>query len=369
MQNVPIEQILEHVRYAPSGDNLQPWRFVWQSEKRTLRLYGAHPANIPEDPPYHLTGTFLGVGIVTEYVLIASRYFGYNPTLTYNDLFRKTPDDQLVATFHFDEGDHVPDQQTKTYFEVFKNRFTCRVPYSTTGLSETEKQQLSQSVTSQYDVHFMEGEASAQALAEALHHPDTFFWNHHVLRSIFTQVVRSDASIRERRVGLPISTLGVGLMRFVLPTLFKCTSFLPFLWKQFQKKAYATNAMTLRNTRSFMFLFSKECGQQRVYEKDWDRMAYVRAGREVARVWLCATSLNVQVQPLHAFVAMASNEGNQVLGPLFAEESTPVLRFLRERFVPFDTRALVFVFRIGKVPGITSFPVPRKEVASFLSYD
>ena len=80
----PIEQILDTARWAPSGDNTQPWRFEIVSNNRIV----VHAFDTRSHCVYDLDGhpSQLSVGALLETIRIAASGFGLEPEQYFDSL-------------------------------------------------------------------------------------------------------------------------------------------------------------------------------------------------------------------------------------------------------------------------------------------
>ena len=121
MDKKTIEKIVEAAAKAPSGDNVQPWRFEVSNEFTQLNLY-----NLPEKDDsyfnYQQTASYIAHGAVIENMTIAAQHLGYKAQI---ELF---PDSANMN--HVARVDLMPaTAECDPLYEAIVNRCTNRFPY------------------------------------------------------------------------------------------------------------------------------------------------------------------------------------------------------------------------------------------------
>jgi len=128
-----IEKILDLARWAPSGDNAQPWRFSIKSKTTFLIFIQKNPKNIYEFN--HCQPTFLSIGFLVESIRIAASRFGDNIQWDYDEATEQVRI-QLVAEEK--AQDHLA-----SWLPV---RSVLRTAFKTTKLSPSKKQAITQAL-------------------------------------------------------------------------------------------------------------------------------------------------------------------------------------------------------------------------------
>jgi hypothetical protein len=278
----PIEQVLDQARWAPSGDNTQPWRFEILSPTAAI----VHTFDTRRHCVYDLTGapSQIAVGALLETARIAASGLGMRadierlPTPTEEALqFRL----QLVADRTVKPSELIPH---------ITSRCTNRRPFSRQPLSAAEKSGLEAGVGTAHEVMWFEGKRRSDiarlmyrsaairlTIPEAYQvHRDVIEWN----------AATSDTRIPDRAVGL--DPIGLALMRWamrswtrtrVLSTYFGGT-LLPRLQLELLPGVGCAAHMLI-------------CARNEPRGVD----DYLDAGAAVQRMWLTAKSLGLQYQP------------------------------------------------------------------------
>lgn len=358
---VPIADILETARFAPSGDNIQPWRFVSNGTDGLL-LYRDQPKDLPEYPPYFITGTYFGIGAMIENVSIVARHFGFGTDVFYEEPFDERKD--LIARIKFQKKFVEQDPENERLYEAIRLRGTSRFPYSRRSLDTDLLRRLDSMVErSGGRIVWLEGEENLRETGSALSLHDDFYWEHGSLPQNLVKTVHTDTKARSLGVGMPIPTLGLGIIGYFLPLAFLLANHFSWIWKviAWQSKR-RSQALSIRSGAFGFVLFPKK-SETRVFDGKWNGADHVIGGRAVERLWLLSTIERIGIQPAYAFVAMAANEENADIGDRFIRANRQAMRFLRKKIPEIDTETLVFAFRAG-YPLKKRIPVcPRKRVS------
>ncbi len=131
----PIERILELTRWAPSGDNTQPWRFEIIDETSLL----VHTSDTRDWCVYDLDGraSQIAVGTLLENIAIAASAEGQDTSFNRRN---ESPETKPVIEVSFTA---VEKQEPDPLLPYIKIRAIQRRPYSTRPLSSSQKRESS----------------------------------------------------------------------------------------------------------------------------------------------------------------------------------------------------------------------------------
>jgi nitroreductase len=283
MAGAAIERILDMGRWAPRGDNTQPWRFEIVDDSHVV----AHCFDTREHCVYDLDGhpSQISHGALIETLAIAASSHGLRL-----DSRRRAgmPDTRPTFDLRFSADPSVaPDP----LFDVISSRSVQRRPLATRLLRAEEKAALVAAVGADYDVLWLEGSKTKLRTARLMFnnarlrltlpeafrvHKDVIEWNQRY----------SESRVPDQALGVDAATAKV--MRFVMHNWERVHFFNRFL------------AGTWAPRIQMDFLPSMACGAHflimaRQPAKDVDD--YVRAGRALQRFWLTVTRLGLFMQP------------------------------------------------------------------------
>lgn len=308
-----LEQILDLARWAPSGDNTQPWRFQILGSDRIV----VHGFDTRDHCVYDLTGrpSQMSIGALLETMRIAASIVG-------RDMFVARrgglPDTTPTFDVEFapDPGIH-PDPLAA---QILK-RSVQRRALSTRALSHDEKRALEASVGDHCSVHWLEGFGKRLDMAKLMFANARLRLTMPEAYLVHKDVIEWNARYSEDRV--PDQALGVDpmtarIMRFVMHDWQRVQFFNRFL------------AGTWMPRIAMDFIPGLACGahyllKMRSAPESIDD--FVVAGRAVQRFWLTATQLGLSMQP-------------EMTPLIFSGYSRSGRSFTREKALEADARRL-----------------------------
>ena len=281
--NGTIEQILDLARWAPSGDNTQPWRFEYVDESHVV----VHGFDTRDHCVYDLTGhpSQMSIGTLLETMRIAASAHGLR---THCERRLGMPDTTPTFDVRFvaDAG-VAPDP----LIAQIRTRSVQRRAMSPRALTESEKRRLEAAVADGYRIFWLEGFAKKLRTAKLMFGNAGLRLTMPEAYAVHRAVIEWNARYSEDRVpdqALGVDPLTARLMRFVMQSWERVEFFNRFL------------AGTLM-PRIFMdFIPGLACGAHFAIQSDKLPTTiddFVDAGRAVQRFWLTATQLSLVMQP------------------------------------------------------------------------
>jgi len=335
-----IEAILELARWAPSGDNTQPWRFEVVDDAHAV----IHGFDTREHCIYDLDGrpSQMSIGALIETAAIAASAHG----LRMHSMRRVvgTPETRPTIDLRF-----TPDAQVQRdpLHDVIKLRSVQRRPFATTPLTDAQKAALQACVGAEHSVRWIEGRSARLAMARLLFRSARLRLVTPEAYRVHREVIEWDARFSEDKV--PDQALGVNqamlsMMRFVMQSWARVQFFNRFL------------AGTWMPRIQMDFVPALACGAHFVLLARRPPLSIddnLQAGRAVQRFWLTATRLGLMVQPeltplIFARYAQEGRNFSIKAGTLGAAQR--VARGLQQVAGPDATGNGVFIGRIGHAP-------------------
>jgi hypothetical protein len=277
-----IEQILDLARWAPSGDNAQPWRFEIVSDDRVI----IHGFDTRDHCVYDLNGhpSQIAIGALLETLRIAATGFGLRADIT------RLAAPEIRPTFEvWLEPDAAASPSPLIPF--ITTRAVQRRAMKTRPLSAIEKRELEASVGPSYKVIWLEGWRKRLAAARLtfasarirLNTPEAF----EVHRNVIEWNARFSADkIPDKAIGLdPLTTRAMqwamqDWRRIKFLNSYLGGSLAPCLQLDFVPGlACAAHFLLIANTRPS------------------STDDYISAGRATQCFWLTATRLGLHLQP------------------------------------------------------------------------
>ena len=278
-----VNDILELGRWAPSGDNTQPWRFEIVSDRDVL----VHAHDTRRHSVYDLEGhaSQIAVGALLETIVIAATAQKCATTIT-----RRIHSLEERPVF---EISFRPSQSAlrDPLVDVIRTRTVQRRALSTARLTSMEKAALESAVGAGFSVFWLEG------LRNRLRATHLTFNNaklrltlpeaYPVHRNLIDWKAQfSDNKIPERAVG--VDPITGSLMRWLLASWGRIQFFNRFL------------AGTWLPRLELEVIPGIACGAHAVLLAQRPPATiddFVTVGRRLQRFWLTATSLGIQMQP------------------------------------------------------------------------
>jgi hypothetical protein len=278
-----IAQILDTARWAPSGDNTQPWRFELVND----RHFVVHGFDTREHCVYDLDGraSQTALGGLLENIAIAAAEFGFRAECR---LRPEAPETRPTFDVFLHADSSVPRSLLHPYIPV---RAVQRRRLSPKPLTAGEKAQLEQAALPGHRILWLDGRRNRFRMAGLLSRnaeirltiPEAY----QVHKAIIEWNSRfSEDRIPDRAIGL--DPLALRLMRWTLGSWRRVHFFGTYL------------AGTVVPRLELDWLPGIFCGAHLVLVAD-DKPAtiddYLAAGRAMQRVWLTAAKLGLQMQP------------------------------------------------------------------------
>lgn len=296
METKTLTTILEQAVQAPSGDNSQPWHFVWSETDQVLSLY-----NLPDnDNPifnYKQRGSLIAHGALLENIKLLAGTAGYRIEV---ELRADSAHDNLIARIKFIETTKVEDTLLASYID---QRSTNRKPYQTRPLTTTERAALLHVDTEGITLTLEHTEAGKEQLARAVSTAERVMLQYKPLHDYFFDMIRW-TSAQEQKKG---SGLYVKTMELLPPQLliFKLYSFWPIarILNRLNLPAFIAteNAKIYKRASAFILFTNSEHTAE----------SYIKLGSVLQRIWLTATSLGLSMQPVAGVVYLSQRLANE----------------------------------------------------------
>jgi len=335
-----VEQILDLARWAPSGDNTQPWRFEIVSEKEVI----IHARDAADEDVYDYNDgqpSWLSFGFLLESIRVAATRFG-----------------REMAWEHVASKDHthlfrvvLSPNETVTEDPLFPHLITRSVDrrrYRLTPLGQDQKRQLEQAVGDDLILYWAESVAERwrwariNALASEIRMtiPETF--------EIHRRILDWDGHFSEAKI--PATAVGVDpltrrLMRWVMQDWTRTKFMNRYL------------AGTLVPKIELDLLPGILCAGHLLVETrspnagNSQQEAWLAAGMALQRLWLMADRLGLAIQPSLAPLAFATYARKEVE---FSTNSKACLKAnrldaaVRRMLQSAEPDSVVFLARIGR---------------------
>ena len=278
-----IETVLELARWAPSGDNTQPWRFEIMDDT-TFVLHGS---DTRDWCVYDLEGrpSQIALGALIENVVLVAADLGLKADIEH---LADSPESAPRFLVRLD-----PDQlgAPDPLAQWIPHRVTQRRALTTRPLTDEVKSQLESAVGENYAIDWIEGSAGRWRMARLLFSSAKIRLTIPEAYQVHRRIIEWDATespdrIPDKAVGL--DPLGLKLMRWAMQSWSRVDFLNRYL------------AGTLLPRVQLDLVPAMRCGAHfilRAHTPPTTLQDYVNAGRAMQRLWLQATALGLQYQP------------------------------------------------------------------------
>lgn len=271
-----IEKILDLAKWAPSGDNIQPWRFEINNDEKMI-VHICHE----KDSLYDYAGipTKISCGFLLETMRIAASLYSF--AMTYQVM-----GDRIEVQW-------IP-QPAKSIDELvycIKQRSVDRRSYQRRALSEQSKATLMAAVGDEFSIIWFESFSERLALAKLTMLGTYIRMSMPELYAIHREIIVQG---KQAEQGIPMDAIGMN---------FFAKGCLKWSLKSWQRINFLNNVGGLRamqfeldllpainSSAHFMLVPNKDTHVQ-------DPDFYFRVGAAMQRFWLTATQLNLVMQP------------------------------------------------------------------------
>lgn len=351
----PLQSILTRARFAPSGDNTQPWRFEIISHQHIV----IHGRDTRHDCVYDLKGhaSLIALGALLETISIAASTHGFRVHFSRRE---NLPADQPTFDAHFEHSGALTSDPLAAMIE---QRVTQRRPMRSRALTTEQIAALTAALPAGYHIQLRQSFSQRFRLAKLL------FRSAHIrltTREAFEthrKVIEWNATFSDDRI--PDKAVGVDLltrklMRWAMGSWSRITLLNRFLAGTIMPRVQLDFMPALRCAGHF-FLIADAA------PKSTDD--FVAAGRALQRFWLAATQQELLVQPEMTPLIFAQYDKQNLA---FSESKKAIARAGEVRkdldalLTPDIFDRTVFMGRIGagKQPTSRSLRLPLEKLMS-----
>jgi hypothetical protein len=342
-----LHAVVEAGAKAPSGDNLQPWRFRWDGEALSLILDRERDNSLFN--PQQLA-SIVALGAAAENISLSSSSYGYRAEV---QCFPEGNESDTIARVQFFPGAE-PDPLAAAIFE----RCINRRPYKRSGIPSTEVISRLTREIKPYPGIGIRWIADTKGLKElgriASRGDRLLFENPKVHDYLFSTIRWNQDEAEKTRDGMPITSLELkGLDALMFPmlkswALVRCLN--PF---GLSRIAAAKNGKLFRSSSAAGLITVREISPR----------AFLDAGRAFQRAWLRATVEKLSFQPMTGFVLLQlrCHTGDlNGLAPAQVKLLTSTDKQISKLFATEAGETPALLFRIGEAQAPSSRTLRKK---------
>lgn len=279
-----IERILNIARWAPSGDNTQPWRFEIKDD-RHLIIRGL----TPHDNIYHLANPpfYLSMGFLLESIAIAAT--AEKLAIKWS-IIEEKPTEFLIDV-HFEYQENLTPDPLLPYIPI---RSVNRRALSMRHLTKEEKRKLQSALGSDHEALFFDGFWERFKWTHLIGLNFNLQLNPDIIISIYKQMVDWNSQFSQTKIpdqALGLNFISLKLMKWALD---KKENF-DFLSKYVIGAKFFPKIELGYIPGLFCGAFFAIKAKQTLQTAE----DFINAGRASQRFWLMATKLGLQLQPVY----------------------------------------------------------------------
>jgi len=278
-----LTRIVNRARWAPSGDNTQPWRFEFLGDHHLL----VHGFDTRDHVVYDLDGrpSQLAVGALLETIVIAASAEGFACQVVRRS---GTPETHLLIDLYFERDERLRADALAPFIE---ERVVQRRAMSTRRLTAEQKQSLAASLPEGYAVLWFESWRARYRMARLMFDNAKIRLNIPEAYAVHKAVIEWNARFSEDRI--PSRAVGVDplterLMQWAMASWQRVEFLNRWLFGDMLPRLQMDMVPGLLCGAHFALLAPAE-------PKTVDD--HLAAGRALQRLWLTATSLGLFIQP------------------------------------------------------------------------
>ncbi|MBT3282544.1 hypothetical protein HON59_00855 [bacterium] len=285
-----IKIIIKAGTQAPSGDNVQPWRFVVNDS--VIKLF-----NVPEadNSFYNISqnASYIAHGAVIENMAITAKTLGYNANIS---LFPDSGKSNLVATISLEKGN----TQNQPLYEYIEKRVTNRKPYTSDPLNDEQKNNILSCANEFKDARILiaDDTKDVKKLAQILSlNEQIVLENKQMHDFLFSHVVWSEEEERQKKRGLYIKTLELKKPQEKMFGLVKNFTILRFLNRLIgiSKKVSKENGKVYAQSSAIIAVSTNGDTKE----------SYIKAGQLMQKVWLTVAKSGLSAGPLMGVILLS----------------------------------------------------------------
>lgn len=277
-----MEQILDLARWAPSGDNTQPWRFEILDERHLV----VHGFDTRDEVVYDLQGhaSQLALGGLLETIRIAAQGQGLHC-----EVHRREGLPETQPTFDVKFSDTPAKQHPLEY--AIRARCTQRRPMSRRPLGPRERNTLEAAVGEGYRVLWLEGQETLRKMARLLFANAEIRLTMPEAYPVHKTIIEWNAQFSRDRIpdqAVGLDPVALRLMRWALQSWGRVRFLNTYLGGTLLPRLQLDVLPALNCAAHFVIV-----AEQPLATTD----DYVAGGQAMQRFWLTATDLGLQFQP------------------------------------------------------------------------
>lgn len=340
---------------APSGGNIQPWKWVFSNDA----LYLFHDEHFSFSLlDFNNYGSYVGLGAAIESAELKANELGYKQTVSYFPLGKPH---KLIAKLTYEKATVEIDPLTS----FLTTRYTNREQGEYEPITTEDIQQFEQSITAipNAEIEFITDRDKINRLAAVVSGADKIRMMHEQghYNTFYEEMRWNKEEAESTRDGIDIATVGVSAGEAAGLSMAKDFRAIKYLKEWDKGAAFEKLTKKVAAVSSAVALISMPTPSID---------DYLQGGRAVQRAWLMATKLGYAFQPISVplFLFRRLIEGG---GVGFSVQDMENLKVLKEEYNSilhgYDEKGHIFMIRLGKAhePEVKSL---RRKLSDIMFY-
>tara|TARA_B100000609_G_scaffold199080_1_gene200557 strand:+ start:760 stop:3015 length:2256 start_codon:yes stop_codon:yes gene_type:complete len=370
-----IKTLVSYGITAPSGGNIQPWRFYYDGH---LLHCGLDPARLDNVLEWEDNATLLALGAAVENIRLAASQMQLSTTIfaphsrpTYLKTLSPHPYTkntltipQHVCSLQFETTQSLPSEEESTLFQAIPKRVTNRrMPESFTPLIDRHREALRKSaIQNGTTLHLIEKQDEKETLGKIMGRAERIrFLNKCMHEELLGELRWTPEEAMQTRDGLDLDTLEFSALDKTIIKMLASWPAMNILKQVKGGQTFEESAQKSTKNASALGLLTI---------KGHDHDAFFQGGRSMQTLWLLATSLGLAFHPLASmnYMFARARYGDT---SMFEQDERDELQSLWQMWSPHfshnEDDAELLLFRLFYAPS-PSYRSLRKHVDDVLEW-
>jgi len=342
-----LHSILEKGVLAPSGDNMQPWKFAIKEDYVDFYIDEPRLVAFWDDG---LRAPYIAAGAVLQNLRIASEHQGYGLDIEY---LPESVQPSWVARLRW----HPQSPRPQELYSFLTVRCTNRKFYRSGQLTEADWQTLNETQGPLKILWVKKGAEGFSKVCDLFQRMDRLRFENETIHRGLIHGLRFGGQVSSSRDGLDVKTLEVG-PDFMLKGIAS--------WERCKALNYVGLSRMLSFVTGLQMNSSLAAGF--IVSSERSPLTFLKAGELFQRVWLKVTRLKLALQPMSTlplFITYMQYSSGTILSEAQRKETLKAKEIVYPLLdIPAGSE-LVFAFRVGFAdePSARSL---RRDLESFL---
>lgn len=351
-----IEELVKYAIMAPSGGNIQPWK--WHYLNKHLLLFN-DPNRTKSLLNYKKAASYIAFGAATENILLTAKQLGYDVHTKFHPIGEKS---NLIASFSFSHSKNKLSDTEKKLVQAISDRTTNRIISLRKPLSNDELLKLKQGIISE-NVNFeiYSSDDDIEAIKEILAEVNRLYLINKAGHHQFTHEIRWNKKEAEQtRDGVDINTIDITPTEEAGLIVSKDWNVVKHLnhWDLGEGLSKLTKK-SIDSAAAIGILTLKQISSENCFE----------AGKTLQHIWLNATLNNISLQPMSITTFLflrVQNKQNKEIEDIY-EQLKLQSEKLKQIINSDENQTEIFIFRLAKTskPKTTALRRPVEDVLMY----